>query len=63
MTVLGEWICATILEQERKDDEARRIRKYAALTDDQLKALWNSPEGDDIHAELNRRGHGGYCAV
>lgn len=43
-----------------------------SLTLDALKALWdaydgiNMPDGysgEEIHAELNRRGHGLYCAV
>ena len=65
--ILGDWIRAELLAAERRQDEQRCILKFAPLTDDQLKALWDSDEGavdcDDIHAELNRRGHGAYCAV
>lgn len=51
--------------------EQRSRDAMATMSDDELKALWDDPEAldghdvldcDDIHAELNRRGHGIYCA-
>jgi len=62
---LARWI------YEKMADERRRLLK--AMTDEQVKALWDEDDGtlirpdgidcDDVHAELNRRGLGDYCAV
>jgi len=48
--------------------ELKRLEiKFKHLDLAALRALWDSEEGeadcDDIHAELNRRGDGEYCAV
>lgn len=52
--------------------EQRSRAAMAPMTDDELKAMWDDLAAidghpvldcDDIHAELNRRGLGLYCAV
>ena len=40
--------------------------QIAALSDEQLKVMWDDPSGDwcdDVWHELNRRGLGDYCTV
>lgn len=64
MIFLNNWI----LQELRKE----RLRKLDALSEGELKALWdqydgcNAPggyEGEDIHLALNLKGLGSYCAV
>jgi hypothetical protein len=52
--------------------ERRETDRFAPLSTDTLKDMWDRWDamndvdgfsGEDIHAELNRRGEGQYCAV
>jgi hypothetical protein len=71
MIALGQQIAR---ENELRRKWAAELAQlvFAQFDDAQMRALWdqydgcNSPSGfcgEDIHAELNRRGDGGYCAV
>lgn len=60
------------LERQWAEDRARIAAMFATKTDEDMRQLWdaydgcNAPNGfagEDIHAELNRRGYGDYCAV
>lgn len=68
MTALGDMIRAAVADQRNRD----RQKPLHEMPIDQLKALWdrydgcNAPDGydgEDIHAVLNMRGEGRYCAV
>lgn len=69
---MGELVTALAAGFEAMIAERQRERAFASIPTATLKAMWDRWDamndvdglsGEDIHAELNRRGEGQYCAV
>ena len=73
MMVIGAKISADNAKKKQWEKyQARLEALFMGVSDDTLKLMWDNVDCDkceaeyccdEIHAELNRRGHGSYCAV